>query len=172
MSGSPAVIPGPESLGTYTPPFRDLNEEEEQSLIARVHKLKPDIIWVGISTPRQERFMHRYLDRLDTTLMFGVGAAYDFHTGRIQDAPRGSRRSECSGCIGSCRIRAACGSDICAIIQHFCGTSLCSSAVYGSTLPRERKYPPVQLDPNRRPRTDTVVTPVAASAAQLQRLGS
>jgi N-acetylglucosaminyldiphosphoundecaprenol N-acetyl-beta-D-mannosaminyltransferase len=64
-------------VGTYTPPFRDLNAEEEQSLIARVRQLKPDIIWVGISTPKQERFMHRYLHRLDTTLMFGVAVGQD-----------------------------------------------------------------------------------------------
>ena len=81
-------FPWARIVGTYTPPFRDLNAEEEESLIARIRELKPDIIWVGISTPRQERFMHRYLHRLDTTLMFGVGAAYDFHTGRIQDAPQ------------------------------------------------------------------------------------
>jgi N-acetylglucosaminyldiphosphoundecaprenol N-acetyl-beta-D-mannosaminyltransferase len=81
-------FPWARIVGTYTPPFRDLNAEEEESLIARVRELKPDIIWVGISTPRQERFMQRYLHRLDTTLMFGVGAAYDFHTGRIQDAPQ------------------------------------------------------------------------------------
>jgi N-acetylglucosaminyldiphosphoundecaprenol N-acetyl-beta-D-mannosaminyltransferase len=81
-------FPWARIVGTYTPPFRDLNAEEEESLVARVRELKPDIIWVGISTPRQERFMHRYLHRLDTTLMFGVGAAYDFHTGRIHDAPQ------------------------------------------------------------------------------------
>jgi N-acetylglucosaminyldiphosphoundecaprenol N-acetyl-beta-D-mannosaminyltransferase len=79
-------------LGTYTPPFRDLTAEEEQSLIARVHQLKPDIIWVGISTPKQERFMSRYIPLLDVTLMFGVGAAYDFHTGRIHDAPSWIKR--------------------------------------------------------------------------------
>jgi N-acetylglucosaminyldiphosphoundecaprenol N-acetyl-beta-D-mannosaminyltransferase len=79
-------------LGAYTPPFRDLTREEEQSLIARVHQLKPDIIWVGISTPKQERFMSRYISLLDVTLMFGVGAAYDFHTGRIHDAPSWVKR--------------------------------------------------------------------------------
>ncbi|MGC2298353.1 MAG: WecB/TagA/CpsF family glycosyltransferase [Acidobacteriaceae bacterium] len=73
--------------GTYTPPFRDLNPEEEVGLIARVRKLKPDIVWVGISTPRQEAFMHRYLPKLETRLMFGVGAAFDYHTGRIKDCP-------------------------------------------------------------------------------------
>jgi N-acetylglucosaminyldiphosphoundecaprenol N-acetyl-beta-D-mannosaminyltransferase len=75
-------------VGTCTPPFRELNSEEEQNLVARMRKLKPDIIWVGISTPKQERFMHRYLPVLNTTLMFGVGAAYDFHTGRLKDAPQ------------------------------------------------------------------------------------
>ncbi|AXC11268.1 N-acetylmannosaminyltransferase [Acidisarcina polymorpha] len=74
--------------GTFTPPFRDLNEVEEDALLAAVDELRPDIIWVGISTPKQERFMHRYLHRLNTTLMFGVGAAFDYHTGRIQDAPQ------------------------------------------------------------------------------------
>jgi N-acetylglucosaminyldiphosphoundecaprenol N-acetyl-beta-D-mannosaminyltransferase len=85
-------FPGARIIGTFTPPFRDLNEAEEQSLMAQVRELKPDIIWVGISTPRQERFMQRYLGRLDTTLMFGVGAAFDFHTGRIQDAPQWIKR--------------------------------------------------------------------------------
>ena len=71
--------------GTYTPPFRDLNEQEEHELTAMVRHAKSSIIWVGISSPRQELFMHRYLPLLDTTLMFGVGAAFDFHTGRIRD---------------------------------------------------------------------------------------
>lgn len=75
-------------VGASTPPYRDLTLGEEREFIARIRRLKPDIIWVGISTPRQERFMHRYLQRLDTTLMFGVGAAYDFHTGRIKDSPQ------------------------------------------------------------------------------------
>lgn len=75
-------------VGTCTPPYGDLTLGDERELIGRIRRLKPDIIWVGISTPRQERFMHRYLDRLETTLMFGVGAAYDFHTGRIKDAPQ------------------------------------------------------------------------------------
>jgi N-acetylglucosaminyldiphosphoundecaprenol N-acetyl-beta-D-mannosaminyltransferase len=71
--------------GTYTPPFRDLNREEEGELIRMVRRCKPSIIWVGISTPRQELFMRKYLPLLDTSLMFGVGAAFDFHTGRIKD---------------------------------------------------------------------------------------
>ena len=76
-----------EVVGINTPPFRPLNEEEDEALIAEIRDLKPDIIWVGLSTPKQERFMNAYLDRLDTKLMFGVGAAFDFHAGLIPQAP-------------------------------------------------------------------------------------
>lgn len=71
--------------GTYTPPFRDLSASEEADLVAEVNALHPEMIWVGISTPRQELWMRRMLPLMHTRLMFGVGAAFDFHTGRIRD---------------------------------------------------------------------------------------
>ncbi len=80
-------------VGTHTPPFRDLTIKEEESLASHIHALKPDMIWVGISTPKQERFMIRFRPLLSSTLMFGVGAAFDFHTGRIKDAPRWVKRA-------------------------------------------------------------------------------
>ncbi len=86
-------IPGLRIVGTHTPPFRPLSFAEEEDLIATIARLKPDIVWVGISTPRQELFMHRMSPRLDTTLMFGVGAAFDFHTGRIKDCPLWVKRA-------------------------------------------------------------------------------
>jgi N-acetylglucosaminyldiphosphoundecaprenol N-acetyl-beta-D-mannosaminyltransferase len=86
-------FPWARVVGTYTPPFRDLTREEEEDLVATVRDLKPDMIWVGISTPKQEQFMRRYLPRLETTLMFGVGAAFDFHTGRIQDCAEWIKRA-------------------------------------------------------------------------------
>jgi N-acetylglucosaminyldiphosphoundecaprenol N-acetyl-beta-D-mannosaminyltransferase len=70
-----------------------LTRDEEKTLISTVKKLAPDIIWVGMSTPKQERFMAEYLPRLNTTLMIGVGAAFDFHTGRIKDSPQWVKRS-------------------------------------------------------------------------------
>jgi N-acetylglucosaminyldiphosphoundecaprenol N-acetyl-beta-D-mannosaminyltransferase len=73
--------------GTYTPPFRDLLPSERDSFIQLINRARPDIIWVGISTPRQDIFMHRILPDLDTKLMFGVGAAFDLHTGRIKRCP-------------------------------------------------------------------------------------
>ncbi len=80
-----ARYPGVQIVGTFTPPFDPMSQDEEQQFIATINCLRPDIIWVGISTPKQEHFMGRYLPLLDTTLMFGVGAAFDFHTGRIAD---------------------------------------------------------------------------------------
>ncbi len=72
-------------VGTFTPPYRDLSLEEERHFVGAISRLKPDFIWVGISAPRQEAFMARYLPLLDTRLMLGVGAAFDYHTGRIRD---------------------------------------------------------------------------------------
>jgi N-acetylglucosaminyldiphosphoundecaprenol N-acetyl-beta-D-mannosaminyltransferase len=80
-------FPGLRIVGTYTPPFRPLNEVEKEDLCARVSSVTPDIFWVGVSTPKQEYFMSEYLPHLDTRVMVGVGAAFDVHTGRIQDAP-------------------------------------------------------------------------------------
>lgn len=81
-------FPGAHIVGTYTPPFRPLTESEERELFEVIQQLRPDIVWVGLSTPKQERFMAEYLPRLDTTLMIGVGAAFDYHTGRLRDSPR------------------------------------------------------------------------------------
>lgn len=81
-------FPGLRIVGTYTPPFRSLNKTEVDDLCAQVFRVKPDIFWVGLSTPKQEQFMADYLLRLDTLVMVGVGAAFDVHTGRTQDAPQ------------------------------------------------------------------------------------
>jgi N-acetylglucosaminyldiphosphoundecaprenol N-acetyl-beta-D-mannosaminyltransferase len=90
------LAPWVKIVGTYTPPFRPLNKTEERSLIAEIGALRPDMIWVGIGAPKQDKFMRSYLPQLDTYLMFGVGAAFDFHTGRIRD---------CSGWIRSAGLQ-------------------------------------------------------------------
>lgn len=86
-------VPGLKVVGTHTPPFRPLTFAEEDELLGRVGELKPDIFWVGLSTPKQEQFMAQFWQRLDATLFFGVGAAFDFHAGRVRQAPRWMQRS-------------------------------------------------------------------------------
>jgi len=80
-------LPGIRILGTYCPPFRKLNGAEEHELIQLVADLKPDLFWVGLSTPKQERFMAEFIHKLDTRLMLGVGAAFDIHSGLLRDSP-------------------------------------------------------------------------------------
>jgi N-acetylglucosaminyldiphosphoundecaprenol N-acetyl-beta-D-mannosaminyltransferase len=85
-------FPGIKIVGSHTPPFRPLNELEQAELVRSVNERKPDIVWVGLSTPKQEKFMAQFMDRFDATLMFGVGAAFDFHAGRVRQAPRWMQR--------------------------------------------------------------------------------
>jgi N-acetylglucosaminyldiphosphoundecaprenol N-acetyl-beta-D-mannosaminyltransferase len=81
------MFPGIRVVGTYSPPFRELHPGEELHLAHLMSRLKPDITWIGLSTPKQEHVMARYISKLDTTLMIGVGAAFDVHTGRVRDCP-------------------------------------------------------------------------------------
>jgi N-acetylglucosaminyldiphosphoundecaprenol N-acetyl-beta-D-mannosaminyltransferase len=81
-------FPWVQISGTYSPPFRPMTATEEIELKAKVRLAGPDIIWVGLSTPKQERFMAHYLPVLDTKLMIGVGAAFLFHTGALKDSPK------------------------------------------------------------------------------------
>lgn len=86
-------FPGLQVAGTYTPPFRPLNEAEEAEVAEQVTASKADIFWVGISTPKQERFMAGHVGRLDVSVLVGVGAAFDFHAGLKKQAPRWMQRS-------------------------------------------------------------------------------
>jgi N-acetylglucosaminyldiphosphoundecaprenol N-acetyl-beta-D-mannosaminyltransferase len=78
-------VPGVQIVGTFTPPFRDLTTEEVCILKEELEQCRADVMWIGISTPRQECFMAHHVNRLKVPLMVGVGAAFDYHTGRIRD---------------------------------------------------------------------------------------
>jgi N-acetylglucosaminyldiphosphoundecaprenol N-acetyl-beta-D-mannosaminyltransferase len=81
-------FPGIRVVGTYCPPFRPLTADEAEALREQVAAAKPDLFWVGLSTPKQEQFMAAHLAGLDARVMLGVGAAFDLHTGHMRDAPR------------------------------------------------------------------------------------
>ena len=83
-----ARFPGLKIVGTYCPPFRPLDATELKELQAQVQALRPDFFWVGLSTPKQERFMAEHLPLLPEAKIFiGVGAAFDLLTGRVPQAP-------------------------------------------------------------------------------------
>jgi N-acetylglucosaminyldiphosphoundecaprenol N-acetyl-beta-D-mannosaminyltransferase len=79
--------------GVYSPPYRALSEAEDAEIVDRLNEAKPDIIWVGLGAPKQERWMAEHRDRLDAAILIGVGAAFDFHTGRLDRAPSWMQRS-------------------------------------------------------------------------------
>jgi N-acetylglucosaminyldiphosphoundecaprenol N-acetyl-beta-D-mannosaminyltransferase len=83
-----ARFPDIKIIGTFTPPFRPLTAAEEKDFASRLAEAKPDLVWVGLSTPKQEKFMSDHWLTLDAGLWFGVGAAFDFHAGRVRQAPR------------------------------------------------------------------------------------
>jgi N-acetylglucosaminyldiphosphoundecaprenol N-acetyl-beta-D-mannosaminyltransferase len=87
-----ARFPRARITGTWCPPFREPTDDDEKRLAEAVRAARPDIMWVGLGAPKQERFMARHLETLDATLMIGVGAAFDFHAGTLRQAPRWMRR--------------------------------------------------------------------------------
>jgi N-acetylglucosaminyldiphosphoundecaprenol N-acetyl-beta-D-mannosaminyltransferase len=82
-------FPGLRVAGTFSPPFGALNEEERDTLVKNVSETRPDFFWVGIGMPKQEKFMAEFISILPEAKIFiGVGAAFDFFTGRVRQAPR------------------------------------------------------------------------------------
>jgi N-acetylglucosaminyldiphosphoundecaprenol N-acetyl-beta-D-mannosaminyltransferase len=86
-------FPGLEIVGEYSPPFRDLTLEEEELIINMINQANPDVIWVGLGTPKQDLWMAKHRSSLSAPVIIAVGAAFDFHTKRIAQAPEWMQRS-------------------------------------------------------------------------------
>ena len=79
--------PGIQIAGGWSPPHRELSEDEERELAERINADEPDVVWVGVGLPKQERWMLRMRPRLEAPVLCGVGAAFDFHAGLVSQAP-------------------------------------------------------------------------------------
>jgi N-acetylglucosaminyldiphosphoundecaprenol N-acetyl-beta-D-mannosaminyltransferase len=88
-----ARFPGLQIAGAYSPPFRALTREEDQSVQRLIQDADPDFIFVGISTPKQEKWMYAHRSCFPGIIMIGVGAAFDFHAGRTRQAPAWMQRN-------------------------------------------------------------------------------
>lgn len=82
-----ARFPGLRIAGSYSPPFRQLTPEEDDEIVAKINASGAELVWVGLSTPKQERWMASHVGRLTAPALFGVGAAFDFHAGLVPQAP-------------------------------------------------------------------------------------
>lgn len=82
-----ARFPGFKVVGTHTPPFRPLTPAEDERIVDDINAAEPDLVWVGLSTPKQERWMAAHLGRVKAPVLLGVGAAFDVHAGLQPEAP-------------------------------------------------------------------------------------
>jgi N-acetylglucosaminyldiphosphoundecaprenol N-acetyl-beta-D-mannosaminyltransferase len=81
-------FPGLKVAGTYCPPFRMSTESERGQIAATINDSGAQIVWVGLSTPKQEMWMSEFAPFLRARVVIGVGAAFDYNTGRLRRAPR------------------------------------------------------------------------------------
>lgn len=86
-------FPGLTVVGTYSPPFRPLAPEEDDAIVRLMNLSSADVVWVGLSTPKQEIWMWEHVGKVKAPVLIGVGAAFDFHAGIKKQAPRWLQRS-------------------------------------------------------------------------------
>ena len=82
-----AIYPGLQVAGWCSPPFRSLTEQEDAAVVAQINATQPDVVWIGLGAPKQEKWMLSHSGRIAATALIGVGAAFDFHSGNIKRAP-------------------------------------------------------------------------------------
>jgi N-acetylglucosaminyldiphosphoundecaprenol N-acetyl-beta-D-mannosaminyltransferase len=74
--------------GYFSPPFKVLSEREEQEIIDKINNAKPDILWVALGLPKQERWIYKNREKLKVPVVVGVGAAFKFLSGSVKRAPK------------------------------------------------------------------------------------
>lgn len=81
-------IPDLIVVGTYAPPLRPVGFVEDQAVLDAIDAAQPDVVWVGLGTPKQDFWLGQHRARLQAPLLAAVGAAFDFHAGLVPQAPR------------------------------------------------------------------------------------
>jgi len=81
-------FPGLKVVGTYSPPFRTLAETEDEAVVEMINRANPDVVWVGLGMPKQELWMGEHFRWIDAPVMIGVGAAFDFLSGKKKRSPK------------------------------------------------------------------------------------
>jgi len=85
--------PGLRVAGAEGPPFREPTPDEERALVERLNASGAELVFVALGCPKQERWMASHREHLTAPALLGVGAAFDFHTGRVPQAPRWMMRA-------------------------------------------------------------------------------
>ena len=83
-----SLFPSLQVVGAYSPPFHELSSAEDEESVRMINNANADILWVALGGPKQDLWMFHHRERLDVSVMHGVGAAFDFLAGRVPQAPR------------------------------------------------------------------------------------
>lgn len=86
-------FPNLNIVGHYAPPLRGVQELESKEVLQQMNDAHPDVLWIGLGSPKQDYWMHQHREELDVPVMIGVGAAFDFIAGTKKQAPRWMQRS-------------------------------------------------------------------------------
>jgi N-acetylglucosaminyldiphosphoundecaprenol N-acetyl-beta-D-mannosaminyltransferase len=82
-------FPNVTVAGTYSPPFKpEYSKDELDAMVAAINLTRPDVLWVGMTAPKQEKWIHQNAHRLDVRFAAAIGAVFDFYVGRLKRAPR------------------------------------------------------------------------------------
>jgi N-acetylglucosaminyldiphosphoundecaprenol N-acetyl-beta-D-mannosaminyltransferase len=87
------LFPGVLIAGTHSPPFRPLDDLEDEHVVEKISSMEPDVVWIGLGAPKQEKWMASHVGRVRAAAMIGVGAAFDYHAGAVPWAPCWVRRA-------------------------------------------------------------------------------
>lgn len=79
--------PGHKVVGTFSPPFRPLTPQEDEDVMTMINEARPDVLWVGLGLPKQDRWIFEHKSRLNLPIAIGVGAAFGFLSGDIKRVP-------------------------------------------------------------------------------------
>jgi N-acetylglucosaminyldiphosphoundecaprenol N-acetyl-beta-D-mannosaminyltransferase len=85
--------PGVKIVGAYSPPFRQLTPDEDTKIVEMINQANPDVLWVALGLPKQERWIVAHRDSLKTPVIVAIGAAIKFHSGKVVPAPRWASRA-------------------------------------------------------------------------------
>ena len=86
-------FPGLHIAGAICPPFRTLTPDEDESFVQTINAAAPDLVWVGLGTAKQEKWMAAHVGKIQAAALLGVGAAFNFHAGTVPWAPAWVRRA-------------------------------------------------------------------------------
>ncbi|MDA0350818.1 MAG: WecB/TagA/CpsF family glycosyltransferase [Chloroflexi bacterium] len=88
-----SLYPGIAVVGVYSPPFRALTPEEDEAVVRRINEANPDFVWIGLGSPKQDRWVADHRSRLNAAAVLAVGAAFDYNAGLLRKAPGWMQRS-------------------------------------------------------------------------------